>query len=101
MLHLLYLVVFAALTFIAVFSLVKNLMAFAQENQSQGSGNSVRTLQDPQGRVPHPEFLDESGNVMNEPLLVMRSVKVEDIRDRLDAIYESSPGGQSDDQTDE
>jgi hypothetical protein len=43
----------------------------------------------------HPEMLDENGRVINEPLLVMRSMTVEDARERLDAIYRSSPGGES------
>ncbi|NEO48804.1 MAG: DUF2973 domain-containing protein, partial [Moorea sp. SIO4A3] len=32
------------------------------------------------------------GNPINEPLLVMRSMTVEDARQQLDAIYNSSPG---------
>ena len=39
----------------------------------------------------HPELLDERGRPINEPLLVMRSVSVEDARQQLDAIYNSSP----------
>jgi len=40
----------------------------------------------------HPELLDESGKVVREPYLVMRSVSVDDARERLDALYDSSPG---------
>ena len=39
----------------------------------------------------HPELLDESGQLINEPLLVIRSLTVEDARQQLDAIYNSSP----------
>jgi hypothetical protein len=42
--------------------------------------------------VPHPELLDDTGKPINEPLLVMRSMTVEDAREKLDAIYKSSPG---------
>jgi hypothetical protein len=35
--------------------------------------------------------LDERGNPINEPLLVMRSMTVEDAREKLDSIYNSSP----------
>ena len=42
-------------------------------------------------RVPHPELLDDNGDPVDEPLLVIRSVSVEDARQRLDSIYQSSP----------
>lgn len=45
--------------------------------------------------TPHPELLDENGRMIDEPLLVMRSMSVEDAREQLDAIYKSSPGGES------
>jgi hypothetical protein len=32
--------------------------------------------------------------MINEPLLVMRSMTVEDAREQLDALYRSSPGGE-------
>ncbi|MGK7933048.1 MAG: DUF2973 domain-containing protein, partial [Microcystaceae cyanobacterium] len=37
------------------------------------------------------ELLDERGQPINEPLLVMRSVSVEDARQQLDALYNASP----------
>jgi len=49
--------------------------------------------------VPHPELLNDSGDVINEPLLVMRSISIKDAREQLNALYESSsgsmPGGTS------
>ena len=42
--------------------------------------------------VPHPEFLDSTGNIIKDPLLVMRSIDVQDARAHLDALYEASPG---------
>jgi hypothetical protein len=36
-------------------------------------------------------MLDDAGRVVQEPLLVMRSIGIDDMRDRLDAIYDSSP----------
>jgi Protein of unknown function (DUF2973) len=42
--------------------------------------------------VSHPELLDDYGNIVNEPFLVMRSMTVEDARERLDALYKASPG---------
>ena len=49
-----------------------------------------RSLQD--RGVPHPELLDETGNVIEEPLLVMRSVSVQEAREQLDDLYNSEPG---------
>lgn len=48
--------------------------------------------------VMHPELLDETGKPLNEPLLVMRSMTVEDAREQLDAIFEASPGKRTDTQ---
>jgi len=39
--------------------------------------------------VPHPE-LDTAGNLIKDPLLVMRSISVED--EQLDAFIRCSPG---------
>ncbi len=95
LLHLLYIIAFTTLAVIAVANLIRNLVTLGIDSQrfyppSRGNGNSAfNTSRQP---VPHPEFLDDSGNVINEPLLVMRSMTVEDARERLDALYESSPG---------
>ncbi|NEQ17807.1 MAG: DUF2973 domain-containing protein, partial [Moorea sp. SIO3E2] len=59
---------------------------------SQWGRNQVNANPSPAKSVPHPELLDDSGNPINEPLLVMRSMTVEDARQQLDAIYNSSPG---------
>lgn len=85
MFQVLYLIIFAALTVIAVTNLVRNLMVVASDSRRSLSNPRQRSI------VPHPELFDSSGKVVNEPLMVMRSASVEDIRDRLDAIYESSP----------
>ncbi|MGH7999783.1 MAG: DUF2973 domain-containing protein, partial [Brasilonema sp.] len=42
--------------------------------------------------TPHPELLDATGNLIKEPLLVMRSINVDDARQKLDELYEASPG---------
>ena len=86
MFQILYLIIFVILAFIAVSNLVRNIMMVASDSRSP-------SLASPRTIVPHPELLDSSGKVVNEPLMVMRSASVEDIRDRLDALYESSPGG--------
>ncbi|XGV94840.1 MAG: DUF2973 domain-containing protein [Leptolyngbya sp. BL-A-14] len=93
LLHLLYIIAFTTLAFLAVGNLIRNLMTLGADSQrtqpprgwSQAGSSRLQA-------VPHPEFLDTSGNVINEPLLVMRSMSVEDAREQLDALYESSPG---------
>jgi Protein of unknown function (DUF2973) len=99
MLHLIYILAFTVLAVIAVANLIRNLIMFSFDRERtyttrpQG-GNYGYT-----GRkqfVPHPELLDSSGNLIKEPLLVMRSINVEDARQQLDAIFEASPGHKSD-----
>jgi hypothetical protein len=96
LLHLLYIAAFTVLAFLAVGNLIRNLMTIGLESQrgsggGRWSGQSGNSDSRPR-RVPHPELLDNTGNVINEPLLVMRSLTVEDAREQLDALYRSSPG---------
>lgn len=101
MLHLLYILAFTILALIAVSNLIRNLIMFSTDrdrtypvrsHRSQG-GYSASVA--PQS-VPHPELLDTAGNVIKDPLLVIRSINVEDARQQLDALYESSPGYKGD-----
>lgn len=95
LLHLLYIIAFTTLAFLAVGNLIRNLMtlgidsqrSYASRGSTMGRSSSYRLRS-----VPHPELLDDSGNVISEPLLVMRSMSVEDAREHLDALYEASPG---------
>jgi len=106
--HLLYIVAFAALTSLAITNLVRNLLMLGtsarQQSRTYGSGPSPASPSQPssQGRdtMPHPEMLDSEGNVIREPLLVMRSISVNDARDRLDALYEGKPIPPSEDEDD-
>ena len=100
MLHLLYILAFTVIAFFAISNLISNLINLSFEssrsytrkpdlnsgNNTGASGNKITHT------VPHPELLDEAGQPINEPLLVMRSVNVEDAREQLDAIYNASPG---------
>jgi Protein of unknown function (DUF2973) len=103
MLHLLYILAFTTLAFLAVGNLIRNLMVLGMESQ-RSYGNRGQFTPDsypanPSGRVrpvPHPELLDEQGNIVNEPFLVMRSITVEDARERLDALYNASPNSGED-----
>ncbi|QYO62600.1 DUF2973 domain-containing protein [Leptolyngbya sp. 7M] len=109
MLHLLYILAFTILAFLAVGNLIRNLMMLGMESQrSYGNrgrfapdGSSQQDLANGRIRsVPHPELLDEQGNIVNEPFLVMRSITVEDARERLDALYNASPSPSDDMQGD-
>ncbi|MEM6426478.1 MAG: DUF2973 domain-containing protein [Cyanobacteria bacterium P01_H01_bin.119] len=92
MLHLLYIVAFTVLATLAIWNLIRNLMTLGSSSRS-ASGSSI-SQGAPQGQnrrpVPHPELLDEDGQVISEPLLVMRSISVKDAREQLDALYDSS-----------
>ena len=92
-LQILYMLAFVGIAFLAIGNLLRSILTLGTESTRpvvpKGMGNGMR--QSPQ----HPEMLDENGRVINEPLLVMRSMTVEDARERLDAIYRSSPGGES------
>lgn len=99
MLHLLYILAFTFLAFVAVGNLIRNLFHFSQESSRtrpttpQISNLAAGTRP---SRVPHPELLDDNGQIISEPLLVMRSMTVEDARQQLDALYNSSPGANRD-----
>lgn len=100
MLQLLYILAFTVLALIAVSNLIRNLLMFSVERDRTYSsarspmpnreGFSYRSSS--LHSVPHPELLDNAGNVIKDPLLVMRSISVEDAREQLDALYEASPG---------
>ncbi|MBD1912125.1 MULTISPECIES: DUF2973 domain-containing protein [unclassified Leptolyngbya] len=90
MLHLLYILAFTILAFLAVMNMVRNLMTLGSEaSRPVGSG---RPGSGQRRNPPHPELVDESGSLIDEPYLVMKSISVDDARERLDALYESSPG---------
>ncbi|RAM52228.1 MAG: DUF2973 domain-containing protein [Hapalosiphonaceae cyanobacterium JJU2] len=100
MLHLLYILAFTILAFIAVGNLIRNLIMFSFDRDrsyparysSMANQGNYPYVASRKGLTPHPELLDSSGNLIKEPLLVMRSINVDDARQQLDALYESSPG---------
>lgn len=92
MLHLIYILAFTAIAFLAVANLFRSLLTLGIESQrSYSRPRGYKSTYQPPST--HPELLDETGNIINEPLLVMRSVTVEDAREQLDALYNASPGG--------
>lgn len=104
MFHLLYILAFTVLALIAVSNLIRNLVMFSLErDRAYSSGRSPMSDRDSFSyrssltqSVPHPEFLDNAGNLIKDPLLVIRSISVEDAREQLDALYEASPGHKGD-----
>jgi hypothetical protein len=94
MLHLLYILAFTFLAFVAVGNLVRNLLAFSSDSQKPRSMSNSEFSRRPQPS-PHPELLDDYGHVVEEPLLVMRSIGIEDAREKLDALYNSSPSSKN------
>lgn len=94
MLHLLYIFAFTILAVLAVANLVRNLITLGIETR-RGPVSSAGSASARLRRIPHPELLDNDGKVLDEPLLVMRSISIKDAREQLDAIYESSGGGSS------
>ncbi|MEL7359750.1 MAG: DUF2973 domain-containing protein [Cyanobacteria bacterium J06560_6] len=90
MFHLLYILAFTVLAVLAVSNMIRNMVRLGTQ-ATQPPGQSQRQSQYGANRpVPHPELLNDSGDVINEPLLVMRSISMKDAREQLNALYESS-----------
>lgn len=92
MLQLLYIIAFVVLAVLAIGNLIRSLISLGIESQRSYAPSSRReSYRDRNGMPPHPELLDDEGHVIDEPLLVMRSITVEDAREQLDALYKKSP----------
>ena len=88
MLHLLYFIAFTVLAVLAVSNMIRNVVTLGTQSRAPVRRSSASSQS-----VSHPELLDDSGDVIDEPLLVMRSISVKDARERLDAIYDLSSNG--------
>ena len=93
MLHLIYILAFTAIALLAVSNLIKSLVTLSAETQKfyPPKYGDTRKAPSRSRQAFHPELLDEQGKVIEEPLLVMRSVSVDDARSRLNALYDASP----------
>jgi hypothetical protein len=95
MLHLIYILAFTVIAFFTISNLIRSLITISTESRrgpwTADSKTSQPKLKSSSPIVTHPELLDDNGNPIKEPLLVIRSVSVEDARQKLDSIYESSP----------
>lgn len=87
--HVVYIIAFAVLAIMAIANLVRNLILLGGNARSPQSPRSYGGQQNASGDrpMPHPELLDQDGQVIREPLLVMRSISVNDAREQLDALY--------------
>jgi hypothetical protein len=92
MLQVLYILAFIIIASLAIANLIRNLFTLSQEAQRQYAPRAMAGSGYRSSSIPHPELLDDMGNVINEPLLVMRSINVDDARKQLDALYQDSPG---------
>jgi hypothetical protein len=91
-LHIIYILAFTTVAFFAIGNLVRSLISLSTESQRYYAS----PRKDYKARsIPHPELLDENGKLTNEPLLVMRSFTMEDARQQLDSLYNSSPSKNS------
>ena len=104
MLHLLYILAFTIIAVLAISNLIRSLISFSMDTQrsypndrrANSAGDRSRTRGTIVPQNIHPELLDEQGKVINEPLLVMKSLSVDDARQQLDALYDSSPNKNQD-----
>jgi hypothetical protein len=92
MLHLLYILAFTIIAFLTISNLLRSLITVSMDSPKRPYGSGSRTNPYGYPMATHPELLDDAGQPINEPLLVIRSVTVEDARQQLDALYNASPG---------
>jgi hypothetical protein len=110
MLHIVYILAFTVIAFLAIGNLIRSLISLSSDTQrfyppsnssSSLDRSGLNNAKSQKHRVSHPELLDETGKLIDEPLLVMRSVSVEDAREQLDSIYNASPSGNKNAEFDE
>jgi hypothetical protein len=99
MLQVLYIIAFLILASLAIGNLIRNLFTLGIDSQRGYSQKRSSPFAAQGQRPPHPELLDNDGSVIDEPLLVMRSISVDDARERLDALYRNSPESSDEAQT--
>ncbi len=89
--HIVYIIAFTGLAVLAISNLIKNLVILGSSARNPRSSNSYGGGSSSSTRpVPHPELLDQDGQVIREPLLVMRSISMQDAREQLDALYDGN-----------
>ena len=89
MVQIIYILAFTILSIFAISNLIRSMISLSQ-NESRNYQNTRRRVS-PQ--YAHPELWDNEGNYIDEPLMVIKSINVDDARSKLDALYNSSPNG--------
>ncbi|OIP68548.1 MAG: hypothetical protein AUK48_15740 [Oscillatoriales cyanobacterium CG2_30_44_21] len=87
MVQILYILAFTVLSIFAISNLIRSMISLSQ-NESRNYQSNRRRVS-PQ--FNHPELWDKDGQYIDEPLMVVKSINVDDARSRLDALYNSSP----------
>ncbi|ANV83251.1 hypothetical protein AWQ21_01930 [Picosynechococcus sp. PCC 7003] len=102
MFHFLFILAFGIIATIAAVNLVRSFMMLSNETRVYPNfqSNAQGTQSQRPRPTPHPEMVDDLGQPINEPLLVVRSLDVEDARQRLDNLYNSSPSGENNQEED-
>ena len=91
MVQILYILAFTILSIFAISNLIPSMIALSQ-NDSRGYQDKRNLRLSPQ--FAHPELWDKEGKYIDEPLMVIKSINVDDARSRLDALYNSSPSSE-------
>ncbi|MBD2186897.1 DUF2973 domain-containing protein [Pseudanabaena mucicola] len=87
MVQILYILAFTILSIFAISNLIRSMISLSQ-NESRNYQNRNRRVAT---QYAHPELWDKDGKYIDEPLMVIKSINVDDARSRLDALYNSSP----------
>ena len=88
MVQILYILAFTVLSIFAISNLIRSMISLSQ-NESRNYQEKRNRRVSPQ--FSHPELWDNDGRYIDEPLMVIKSINVDDARSRLDALYNSSP----------
>jgi hypothetical protein len=92
MLQLIYVLAFTVIAFLAVSNLIRSLITVSMDSQRRyPMSGKPPSRREAAHKTLHPELFDKNGKPIDEPLLVVRSVSVEDARQKLDALYNASP----------
>jgi hypothetical protein len=97
--HIVYIIAFTGLATLAIYNLIRNILILGNSARNPRSSNAYgggSTSGGSNRPVPHPELLDQDGQVIREPLLVMRSISMKDAREQLDALYDGNSPGSDD-----
>jgi hypothetical protein len=91
MVQIIYILAFTILSIFAISNLIRSMISLSQNDSRSYQNNRNRRIA---SQYNHPELWDNDGKYIDEPLMVIKSINVDDARSRLDALYNSSPSGE-------